>query len=115
VQDAVDDLESATTEFIDDVRGLGTPDTEAGEQARTALDELADEVEEGLSAMRTAVEDASGVSGVVEAVTAVSAGITALGTKLASTFAELEQLDAGGELEDAFSEASSCDELESGG
>ena len=65
--------------------------------------------------MREAVDDASGVSGVVEAVTAVSAAISSLGAQLTSTFAELEQLDAGGELEDAFEEAASCDELETGG
>ena len=115
MKDAVDDLESATSEFVDDVRGLGTPDTEAGEQARESLDQLADEVDDSLSRRcESAVDDASGVSGVVEAVTAVSAAISALGAQLSSTFAELEQLDAGGELEDAFKEADSCDELESG-
>ena len=36
------------------------------------------------------------------------------GEQLSSTFTELEQLDAGGELEDAFEEADSCDELTSG-
>ncbi len=115
LEDAVDDLESATSEFIDDVRGLGTPDTEAGEQARGTLDQLADEVDESLSAMREAVDDASGLSGVVEAVTAVSAAISSLGAQLTSAFAELEQLDAGGELEAAFEEADSCQELASGG
>ena len=115
MEDAVDDLESATKDFIDDIRGLGTPDTEAGEQARETLDKLADEVDDSLSAMQEAVDDASGVSGVVEAVTAVSAAIASLGAKLTATFTELEQLDAGGELEDAFEQAESCDELESGG
>ena len=61
--------------------------------------------------MQKAVDDASGVSGVVEAVTAVSAAISALGVQFSSTFTELEQLDAGGELEAAFKEADSCDEL----
>ena len=115
VEDAVDDLGSATRDFVDDVRGLGTPDTEAGEQAKELLDQLADDVDDSLSAMEEAVDDASGVSGVVEAVTAVSAAISSLGAQLTSTFAELEQLDAGGELEDAFEEADSCAELESGG
>ena len=115
VRSAVDDLESATSDFIDDMRGLGTPDTEAGEQAREALDQLADIADENLSAMQNAVDDVSGVSGVVEAVTAVSAAISTMGAQLSSTFAELEQLDPGGELEEAFNEAGSCDELESGG
>ncbi len=37
-----------------------------------------------------------------------------MGSRLSSTFTELEKLDAGGELEDAFREAESCDELTSG-
>ena len=112
VKSAVDDLESATSDFVDDVRGLGAPDTEAGAKAKESLDQLADDVDETLSEMRNAVDDASGVSGVVEAVTAVSAAISALGVQFSSTFTELKQLDAGGELEAAFKEADSCDELE---
>ena len=111
MKSAVDDLESATNDFVDDVRGLGTPDTEAGAKAKESIDQLADDVDETLSEMRNAVDDASGVSGVVEAVTAVSAAISALGVQFSSTFTELEQLDAGGELEAAFKEADSCDEL----
>ena len=96
------------------MRGLGPPDTEAGEQARESLDQLADDADESLSAIQRAVDDISGVSGVVEAVTAVSAAISTMGTQLSSTFTELEQLDAGGELEAAFNEADSCDELRVG-
>ena len=114
MRDAVDDLESATRDFLEDVRGLGPPDTEAGEQAKESLDQLADATDESLSTIQSVVDDVSGVSGVVEAVTAVSAAISAMGAQLSSTFAELEQLDAGGELEAAFKEADSCNELESG-
>ena len=103
MEDAVDDLESATSDFVDDVRGLGTPDTEAGEQAKESLDQLADDVEESVSTMKNAVDDASGVSGVVEAVTAVSAGPRQPSARSCPRpFAELEQLDAGGELEDGL-------------
>ncbi len=38
-----------------------------------------------------------------------------MGDQLSSTFTELKQLDAGGELETAFNEADSCDELQSSG
>ena len=37
-----------------------------------------------------------------------------MGSRLSTTFTELEKLDSGGELEDAFKEADSCDELTSG-
>ena len=114
VKGAVDDLKSATSDFVDDVRGLGKPDTEAGEQAKESLDQLADDADENLSTIESAVDDASGVSGLVQAVTAIGTALSTMGTQISSTFSELEQLDAGGELESAFKEADSCQELESG-
>ena len=112
---AVDDLQSATSDFVDDVRGLGAPDTEAGEQAKESLDQLADAADESLSTIQNTVDDVSGVSGIVEAVTAIGTAISTMGTQVSSTVTELKQLDAGGELEAAFNEADSCKELQSGG
>ena len=59
------------------------------------------------------MDDASGASGVIEAVTAVSAALTTMAGQVSSTFKELESLDAKGELENAFNDADSCDELTS--
>ena len=113
VRDAVDDAGSATSDFVDDLRGLGTPDTEAGEQARESVDQLADDADEAMSEIQSAVDDAKGLSGLVGAVTAVSGIISTMGDRLTSTVTELRQLDPGGELESAFREAGSCDELQS--
>jgi hypothetical protein len=112
LQSTADDLESATSDFVDDLRGLGRPDTEAGEEAQQALDELAGDVEDGVETMKSAVDDASGTAGVVQAITAVGTALSTLASQVSSAFEELEGVDADGELEDAFSEADSCDELE---
>jgi hypothetical protein len=114
VKGAVDDLKSATSDFVDDVRGLGKPDTEAGDKAKESLDQLADDADENLSTIEGAVDDASGVSGLVQAVTAIGTALSTMVTQISSTFTELGKLDAGGELESAFKEADSCTELESG-
>ena len=45
LKSAVDDVESATDTFVDDVKGLGTPDTEAGQKAKESVDQLADELD----------------------------------------------------------------------
>jgi ABC-type transporter Mla subunit MlaD len=115
LRDAVDDVESATTDYVDDLRGLGRPDTEAGEEAKASLDQLAGDIEDTVSTIRTAVDDASGLSEITAAVTAASATLSSMQEQLSSTLAELRGLDAGGELDTAFSEADSCRELESGG
>ena len=115
LRDAVDDFESATSDFVDDLQGLGKPETDAGQEAQESLDRLADDVEENVTQMKRAVDDVSGVSGIVEAVTVVSAALSTIGQQVSATFATFEDLDAEGELERAFSEADSCKELESAG
>lgn len=113
LKDAAEDFQSATEEFVDDVRGLGAPDTEAGEEAKEEIDKLADSVDENAAE----IEDAIGGDGgsLAETVSAVTQALSAMGQQLAATFTALEQVDAGSELEDAFSDAESCDELQSDG
>ena len=104
-----------TSDFVDDVRGLGAPDTDSGEQAKESLDQLADDADANLSAIQSAVDDVSGASGVVQAMSAIGAAISTMASQVSSTVAELRQLDVGGELEAAFNEADSCKDLQSGG
>ena len=73
LRNAVDDFESATSDFVDDLTGLEAPDTESGEQAKESLDELSANVEQNVSTMKSAVDDASGASEVLEAISTVSA------------------------------------------
>jgi hypothetical protein len=111
LRDAADDLESDTQAFVDDLRDLGTPDTEAGEEAQATLDELAGAVESSISTISDAVDEAAGATGVLAAVSAISTALSALADQVAVAFTELEALDAAGELEQAFEDADSCDEL----
>ena len=113
LRSAVDDFESATSTFVDDLRALEAPDTESGQKAKESLDQLSDDVEENVSTMKSAVDDASGARGIVDAVTAVSGALSTMGGQLSATFAELAQLDPESELETAFEEADSCSELRS--
>ena len=107
LQSAVDDVQEATQTLTDDLKGLGTPDTEAGQEAKDALDQLATDLESGIDAIESESSDGLG------ALTALSATMTAIGGQVSSTFEQLEQLDAGGELQDAFENSGSCDELRS--
>jgi hypothetical protein len=110
---AAEDFGAATEEFVDDVRGLGAPDIESGEQAEEEIDKLADSVDENAAKIDEAIEGDGGSLG--ETVSAVTEALSAMGQQLAAAFTALEEVDAGNELEDAFSEAESCDELESAG
>jgi methyl-accepting chemotaxis protein len=111
LREAVDEFEQATRTFVDDLRKLGKPDTEAGDKAQEEIEQLADDVDENVSKMKDAAEEASGASGILEAATTISGTLSTMGQQLSSTFAELEQLDAEGELDQAFRDADACDEL----
>ena len=111
LKDAADEVESATETFVDDVKGLGAPDTDAGQQAKESLDELADSLNEEVDKIKSAADDASGVSGVLAAVSTITGTLSTIGEQLSSAFTELEQLDAGGELETALKEADSCQDI----
>jgi methyl-accepting chemotaxis protein len=108
---AVDELEEATRTFVDELKALGPPDTDAGQRAQEELDQLAETVDENVAKMQDAVDEASDPSGMLEAATAISGTLSTMGQQLSATFAELEQVDAEGELEDAFRDADACDEL----
>jgi gas vesicle protein len=108
---AVDELEEATDEFVDDIRGLDDLETEGGQQAKETLDRLAEEVDQNKEDIQETVSGASGVEEVVQAVTSVASTISVMGQQLQSTFQELEQLEPGSELSDAFENADDCQAL----
>ena len=113
LQSAADDVKSATDTFESDLEDLGKPDTEAGQQAKDSLDQLSSDLSTGTDTIKSAVDDASGVSGIAAAVTTVGATLATMQTQVKSAYTSLTQLDAKGELETAFQQASSCEPLTS--
>jgi hypothetical protein len=105
---AVDDTKQATDELVDELRGIGPPETESGTEAKEQVDELAS----GLQSQLETVEDAvQADTPVLELVSTVSAALSTAATQLEDTLESLADLDPGGELEDAVRNADECDEL----
>jgi hypothetical protein len=115
LQSVAGDVEDSTKTFVDDVKGLGKPDTEDGQKAKDELDGLTDELNSGADTIKSAVDDASGASSVLGAISTVSTTLQTMGQEVSSTFKQLEQLDPAGELEQGFQEADSCADLRSSG
>jgi len=113
LRSAADDAKSATDTLVDDLRGLGKPDTEAGEQAQSSVEQLADDLREQADKIESAANDASGVSGVLGAVSTVTGALGQMSTAVSSTVSDLEKLDAQGELRQAFENAAPCQDLQS--
>ena len=111
LQGAADGVRSATDTLVDDIKAFPRPDTEAGQEAKETVDQLADDLEQEADEIESAVEDASGAAGVLTAVSTVTASLTTMRTQVTSTLDELEGLDAQGELRTAFEDAVPCREL----
>ena len=111
LKSATSDIRSATDKLASDLKDLGKPDTEGGQQAKDAIDQLSSDVKDGVNTMQSAVENASGVNGAVTAASSITATLSTMGTQVSSAASKLEQADPKGELDQAFKDAPACKSL----
>ena len=115
LQTAAADAKSATETLSSDLKGLGKPDTPAGQQAKDDLDQLSTELNKDVSTIEGAVQGVSGASDLPGAVLTVTTTLATMETQVKTTVTDLQGLDDQGELKNAFANASACDSLTSGG
>src|SRR3954470_6128052 len=115
-----DDLKTTTTQitdatatFADDLKGLGKPDTDAGQKAKDAIDELSTQVSDDVDKLQKTVNDAvgSGAKGAVAAASGIATTLSTMSTQIAAASTKLQQADAKGELEQGFKDAPACKKL----
>jgi gas vesicle protein len=111
LKSAGNDISDATSTFVDDLKGLGKPDTESGDKAKESLDQLGDDIDENVDKIKGAADDVNSAGSAAQAFSTVSAALTSMSQAISSTFQELEQADVGDELKKAFEDADSCKEL----
>ena len=114
LQTAGDDAKAATDTLASDLKGLGKPDTQVGQQAKTSLDQLATSLQHNVATIENAVSGASGLGGALKAVPTVTATLATMETQVKTTVTNLEGLGATGELKTAFASSSACKSLKSG-
>ena len=108
LQSAADDAKAATDTFRDDLKGLGTPDTESGDAMKSSVDDLSSTVETEVDSLETTVGDVSSLADVPTAVTAATASIEKMSTALSSTITAIKAADAQGEIKDAIDNSPDC-------
>lgn len=113
LENAADDVQDATQTLTDELEEAGRPDTDSGQQAETAIEELADDIDENVRELQSAVEGISGAEGVLDAISVITGTLSTMANRVGETFEELGQLDAAGELQDAFEESDDCSDLRS--
>ena len=85
LESAADDVKGATEDLVDELRGLGAPETEGGEEIRSALDSLSTTLETESASIEETVEGISGLTGIPSAITAVTTSLSAMGNAFAAT------------------------------
>jgi hypothetical protein len=111
LEDAADEAEAETDEFLDEIRDLGAPETESGEAVETEIDEFADSVEAEKEEIRQAVDDASGLGGLADAIGTIGTSIAAMATELEQTLDAIDTADADGEVRQALEDSEACDQV----
>jgi len=111
VEEAAADVKSATETLVDDLRGLGGPDTESGEDIQQALDDLGTALDEDLAELEDAVEDVTSLTDLPGAASAIASAFQSMNEAFSSMLETLENADVRGELEDAFAQSDSCAEF----
>jgi len=115
LESAVDDVTEATKTLADDLEDAGKPDTEDGQRAKDLVDQLADEIDEGVEAIEDAVNDVQGGTGILTAITTIGSTLATMSSEVGGIVDQLEQLDLGAELEDALKNSDDCASLRPGG
>jgi hypothetical protein len=109
--DAGNDVKSSTETLVDDLRALGPPETESGEEVQTSIDELSTTLESEVAKIETAVEDASGLAELPSAISAITTSLSAMATAFSTTLQTIESADAQGELKTALEDSPTCADI----
>lgn len=108
------DIRSSTEDLTAELRALGAPETESGEEARQAVETFATAAEAGLADIEQAVDDVFGGMKIADAIVPVTAALTSINEAYNTMFESLRKLEQKKELQDALKDAESCDALSGG-
>jgi uncharacterized protein involved in exopolysaccharide biosynthesis len=108
LRDVLEQTEEATDELVDDLRELGAPETDSGQQAREEVAALGTDLQEQFATVEEALD---GNQQPLELVSTVAEAVSASVNRLQASLQELQSLDPGGELEEAFRDSDDCNDL----
>jgi hypothetical protein len=112
LSNAADDAKTATSKLTDDLRGLGRPDTQAGKEAQSQVDQLAKELDDGVKQVQDAVGNASDAQSTFSAVSVIGTTLSTMAQQFKTTLTSLEGLGQGQkEIRQAFQTVPACKEL----
>jgi methyl-accepting chemotaxis protein len=116
VRDTLQGVADATNAFVADLKGMGTPDTEAGQAAADELSTLSGRLRHHAQVVSEAVEEsADNLQALLAQVSTVTGAVSEMIDDSVATVESISRLDGADELESAFEDSSTCQELGVGG
>jgi methyl-accepting chemotaxis protein len=108
LQSAAEDVRTATEQLTDDLRDLGAPPTESGDQVEAALDELSETLEGETAEIEERADGISGITDVPDAIQDMSGSLSAMATAFSTALTAVQNADVGGELQAALEDSPEC-------
>jgi hypothetical protein len=120
LQQRLDDADAATQQLITELKDLGAPDLEAGDQLKQQLDSDADNLQSSYDSLKSAAQealDADSTTSFLTALADLATPFQALANQINTTIQDLQNAnvgdDAKAELQQAFDDSPSCQQLKS--
>ena len=117
--DKLDEAENATSQLVTELKDIGPPDLEAGDQLKQELDSATSELEASFETLKEGAEDAADAESpadFIQALAALAPQFQALLDAVSTTVDDLQNADvaedAKAELEQAFADAPACQPLQ---
>jgi hypothetical protein len=105
VQKAAKSVRTATRSFVDDVRGLGKPQTAAGASAQQTISHLSDQLQTEANSVRAVTSTGTPTLSVVST---VQTALAHAKSEVTTAVEQLKTLSAKGDLKNAFAQAPAC-------
>jgi len=106
----VDDAQSATQTFADDVKSLGSPPV-TNSEAKKVLENTTDALSKDAQSIKDAISNVSSAADILGAATTITATISSARTQVSSAYDQIKQLDPKGDIQKAFTSAPDCKSL----
>lgn len=119
LRDRLSEAEDATSDLVSELRDLGRPDLEGGDDLQAELDDATAELESSFDSLKDSAEQAADAPAgeFLGELANLASSFAALQTAIGQTVSTLENADVAeesrAELEQAFADSSSCQSLQS--
>jgi hypothetical protein len=113
IRSAADDARNATDELVEELRALGRPETDSGDEVQSAVDGLSTTLEDEAVKIEETAEGVSGLTELPGAITTISTSLSTMASAFSDTLSTIQDADVDGELESALEESPECDEISS--